>query len=308
MTPKRTSARNGELRRSASVAGDPPNRLRGRSPPWTIGLDEIRAKKILFDTFWTSKGWTDRDARHPRRGRPRLRDAPRDDVRPADHRARRPRRPRTVAARSPSRSLATASGHFLASLTSRRLDLRSGLASFVLASAAGAARLRPQRPPTSASPASRSGSYRDEDLDVLQFERHKWGGVRHGDPLYTLARPLRARARRGPSTPTDDDRATLEKCSSRRADSAPKDTPGKLSRRLADALPRRSRSATSSWRSSRRRACSPRRTRRAVAGSSFTPARGAGRTATTGPRSRGSSVRSRELALDPPRALGAGAL
>jgi hypothetical protein len=29
-----------------------------------------------------------------------------------------------------------------------------------------------------------SGSERDIDLNVLNFERYKWGGVRHEDPIY----------------------------------------------------------------------------------------------------------------------------
>lgn len=29
-------------------------------------------------------------------------------------------------------------------------------------------------------------SYKNEDLNVLNFERIKWGGLRHGDLLYTL--------------------------------------------------------------------------------------------------------------------------
>ena len=192
-----------------------------------------RAKKILFDTFWTSKGWTDRDARSiPAADRAYamahgMMFARRDvghDALVAD----------LLRARA-SVSLAAASGHFLASLSTRRLDLRSGLASYVLASAAGPHEYVGNASGTCVTCGARR-EHRDEDLDVLNFERHKWGGVRHGDPLYTLL-DLSELARADPASPTDDDRETLEKILEIVASSAPKDTPGKLSKRLADALP-----------------------------------------------------------------------
>ncbi|MBP6834301.1 MAG: hypothetical protein KA978_26170 [Deltaproteobacteria bacterium] len=194
---------------------------------------DARAKKILFDTFWSSKGWIDQGARH-------LSEADREhakrhgmmfDPLTIGHDAIATENRRLVE----SIGLAKASAAFLASLTSRRLDLRSGLASFVLASAAG-----PHDYVGNASGAcvtcGARREYRDEDLGVLNFERHKWGGVRHGDPLYTLL-DLSELARADPASPTDDDRETLEKILEIVASSAPKDTPGKLSKRLADALP-----------------------------------------------------------------------
>ncbi len=68
---------------------------------------------------------------------------------------------------------------FVASLTSRRLDLRSGLGSYAVA------RHLTEHPFTE-YPGNRAcricGTYPTPapiDLNVLSFERHKWGGVRH---------------------------------------------------------------------------------------------------------------------------------
>jgi hypothetical protein len=198
-----------------------------------LATPDARAKKILFDTFWSSKGWIDRDARH-------LSEADREyakrhgmmfDPLTIGHDAIATETRRLVE----SIGLATASSAFLASLTTRRLDLRSGLASYVLASAAGPHDYVGNAFGTCVTCGARR-EHRDEDLDVLNFERHKWGGVRHGDPLYMLL-DLSQLALVGPVTPTDDDRATLEKILAVAASAAPKDTPPKLSRQLADVLP-----------------------------------------------------------------------
>jgi hypothetical protein len=75
---------------------------------------------------------------------------------------------------------------FLASLTTRRLDLRSALGSFAVAR-----NLPPHTWDKSGS--SRSccpvcGMYetrdKPQDISVLNFERFKWGGVRHSNPIY----------------------------------------------------------------------------------------------------------------------------
>nr|MBK7067216.1 hypothetical protein [Deltaproteobacteria bacterium] len=205
-------------------------------PPTTttaLAAPDARAKKILFDTFWSSKGWIDQGARH-------LSEADREhakrhgmmfDPLTIGHDALAAETRRLVE----SIGLAKASAAFLASLTSRRLDLRSGLASYVLASAAGPHEYVGNASGTCVTCGARR-EHRDEDLDVLNFERHKWGGVRHGDPLYTLL-DLSELERAEPVSPTDDDRATFGKILEIVAGSPPKDTPGKLSKRLADALP-----------------------------------------------------------------------
>jgi hypothetical protein len=74
---------------------------------------------------------------------------------------------------------------FVASLGSRRLDLRSGLGSYAVAR-----HLREHR--MSSAHGSRACSYcgefdhqgTDVDLNILSFERVRWGGVRHSQPTY----------------------------------------------------------------------------------------------------------------------------
>ncbi|QGM47207.1 hypothetical protein [Methylocystis heyeri] len=77
---------------------------------------------------------------------------------------------------------------FSDSLTTRRLDLRSALGSF-------GAVLRLQKHDIDARPiwngcrcdiCQLSCPDEEEDINVLSFERFKWGGVRHDDPLYEL--------------------------------------------------------------------------------------------------------------------------
>lgn len=74
---------------------------------------------------------------------------------------------------------------FLASLSSRRLDLRSALGSYAVL------RLLPRHGfPSQGKQCGVCGLYEQgkeaEDLNVLSFERFKWGGVRHDQPLYAL--------------------------------------------------------------------------------------------------------------------------
>src|ERR1700689_3608220 len=91
---------------------------------------------------------------------------------------------RCVLARS-RLSKAQVADAFLASLTSGRLDWRSGLGSFAVSlnlpahtwSASGGS---PLWCPICGS----SNRHVPEDLNVLSFERLKWGGVRHADAPY----------------------------------------------------------------------------------------------------------------------------
>lgn len=94
---------------------------------------------------------------------------------------------------------------FLSSLSNRRLDLRSGIASYYIAKL-----FRPHKfKPIVSGHSYENGkivhttytceicrdlkygiignrAYEQEDLNVLNFERIKWGGVRHGDLIYTF--------------------------------------------------------------------------------------------------------------------------
>jgi hypothetical protein len=77
---------------------------------------------------------------------------------------------------------------FVASLGSRRLDLRSALGSFARWRHVPAHRYDPldaKAPNTTwCLVCGNSNAEAEHDLNCLNFERFKWGGVRHDDPVY----------------------------------------------------------------------------------------------------------------------------
>lgn len=106
-------------------------------------------------------------------------------------------------------SLPMATDAFLASLSTRRLDWRSALGSLAYATCFpehGA-----QHAPNSVHCAV-CGTYDNattaEDLSILNFERWKWGGARHTQPLF-CAFDLQQFAANHRDHPTDADIATL---------------------------------------------------------------------------------------------------
>lgn len=138
-----------------------------------------RAQSILFDTYWSSAGWrqslsiSSDDLAYAKQAGlmfdPVL--LSHDEV-----------IVRAVAAahRINKRQVADA---FLASLSTRRLDLRSGIGSFAVL------RFLPDHAVVpGAKQCAICGAYETRgepaDLNVLSFERLKWGGVRHDQPLY----------------------------------------------------------------------------------------------------------------------------
>jgi hypothetical protein len=108
------------------------------------------------------------------------------------------------------------SNSFLASLTSRRLDRRSALGSYAFAlnfprhEIAATQRVMV---PSGAQRCALCGFYEREkpaeiDLNVLNFERHKWGGVRRDDPVYAWL-DLSLFAIEEPQEPSDSDTAIM---------------------------------------------------------------------------------------------------
>ncbi len=98
---------------------------------------------------------------------------------------------------------------FLASLTSRRLDRRSALGSFAVSLHMPTHRW--SKEPGSFCCSLCGGfdrSNASEDLNILNFERFKWGGVRHTDPLY-IAFDLKQFSIAPPDQPTEDDLALM---------------------------------------------------------------------------------------------------
>lgn len=201
----------------------------------TMGVTPIdpKARKILFETYWRSTGWKPDELRHT---------APADLAYARSKGLMFPRYTFThdkllkdlhgaVSALSPKQ----VAGAFLASLSTRRNDLRSGLATYTLAS-----QLKPHKFVSDdriwCTHCRGTKSEQDEDLDVLNFERHKWGGVRHEQPLYQYL-DLKALRAALPATPEADDLAIFAKILKTIEASPANDGASKLEKRLADVLP-----------------------------------------------------------------------
>ncbi len=160
-----------------------------------------KAKDILFKTYWNASGWNDKPYTSPddfayAKAEGVMFDPASfsHDECLADISTLRERIPLAVAARA-----------FLSSLSSRRLDWRSGLVSYYLAQrllphpytpVESGRSYGPDREVTRVSYTcgvcrdARDGvvgreRYSCVDLNVLNFERLKWGGVRHGQLDYT---------------------------------------------------------------------------------------------------------------------------
>lgn len=145
-------------------------------------MADQKARAILFDMYWSAAGWKTSPRVSP------------DDFAyavqagymfPPDRVSHDDLTGRIHAARQHV-SLAAARDGFLASLTARTLDLRSALGSFAIAS---------HYPIHAFEVSGAQGDFlchicgvpnEDDnvDLNVLNFERHKWGGVRRLDPRY----------------------------------------------------------------------------------------------------------------------------
>jgi hypothetical protein len=140
---------------------------------------DARAVKILMDTYWSAAGWR------------REHSVSSDDFAYAKshHVMFDPTRiSHSEAIDSAFKAVASINQNdvvraFISSLGSRRLDLRSGLGSY----AVGRHFERHNAAQTTArSPCAYCGFYsvEDADLSILNFERLKWGGVRHAEPVY----------------------------------------------------------------------------------------------------------------------------
>ncbi len=159
--------------------------------------DDARARAILFGTYWTSAGWVHEPPAiddfayaksagymfEPRAGR-------HDDwVELAINAAGRV-------------TLADAAAAFVGSLSKRRLADRSALGSLAAARHLESHSYRLWS--ASCAECGLDDSGRPEDLNVLSFERHKWGGVRHGNPVYAwFDLDVFRRSERAPETPED---------------------------------------------------------------------------------------------------------
>jgi hypothetical protein len=152
-------------------------------------------------------------------------------------------------------SMEKVSRAFLSSLSNRRLDWRSGIASYFIA--------KQLTKHTYSKAVSGHGytdngeidytvytcgicrdlkygiigskKYIDNDLNVMNFERIKWGGVRHGDLLYTLL-DLRIFYTEEITEPTNGDITIFQKILETIETSQPNDYPGALEKRLSECI------------------------------------------------------------------------
>ncbi|MFT3878628.1 MAG: hypothetical protein QM703_03090 [Gemmatales bacterium] len=137
-----------------------------------------KALSILFNTFWSRSGWRDRpltsssDLEYARRAGMMF------DKVMLSH-STLVENAIAISAAIAQRSAANA---FAASLSSRRLELRSALGSYAVLQHLLKHRLLLANDGYCSICGALPGTWY-EDLDVLNFERFKWGGVRH-DKLY----------------------------------------------------------------------------------------------------------------------------
>lgn len=141
---------------------------------------ERKALQILHRTYWSSTGWRPEgeqvtppeDFLYAKRAGVMF-----DPIRLSHDQIAR----RAVEAAAGVNAGAVADA-FLASLSTRRLELRSALGSYVVL------RHFPEHGFSGGRWCQVCGAYdepwEDEDLNALNFERYKWGGVRHDQPLY----------------------------------------------------------------------------------------------------------------------------
>jgi hypothetical protein len=192
-----------------------------------------RALKILFATYWSSNGWKRKEEQVT---------LPEDllyakqvgvmfDPIRLSHEGI-VRRAIEVRGRIEPQAVADA---FLASLSTRRLELRSALGSYAV--------LRhfpthEHRDRSKQCPICGAYNHPDEheDLNVLNFERFKWGGVRHEGPVYATF-DLERFVSLDPPSPTDADVAIFRRILREIESVPPETTAPQLEKSLVGILP-----------------------------------------------------------------------
>ncbi|MGX9424105.1 MULTISPECIES: hypothetical protein [Bradyrhizobium] len=129
---------------------------------------------------------------------------------------------------------------FLASLSTRRLELRSALGSFSFAAHFPAHQLVEQargQVPSGRLYCRLCGLYGHsvEDLNVLSFERWKWGGVRHVHPLYCWF-DLTQFEKASLAAPTQEDYSILARIVEIASGLTPKAKPNELEKRISKVI------------------------------------------------------------------------
>jgi hypothetical protein len=132
-----------------------------------------KAKEILFKTYWTSTGWVLDDNR--KFDKKEFEYAKEKGLMFDNLTITKPQLSKKIQEIYSTISLKKVTDAFLCSLTNKRLDWRSGLASYI-----NAKRLLTDNDVSDFY----FGHGINEDLNILNFERIKWSGVRHNNGLY----------------------------------------------------------------------------------------------------------------------------
>lgn len=210
---------------------------------------DAKAKKILFNTFWKN-GWIDKPFTKPEDFEYAKSKGLMFDPITIDH----DECIRQILSCVEQITPQLVGKAFLMSLSSKRLDLRSGIASYYIAKQLSLHNYSPVVSGHSYKDGkivhtshtcgtcrdAKYGivgykSYNNDDLNVLNFERIKWGGVRHGDLLYTLL-DLHLFLKEEIQNPLIDDIETFKKILQTIESSAVEDYPSTLEKRLKEIL------------------------------------------------------------------------
>lgn len=190
-----------------------------------------RALRILSDTFWSPMGWK-----------------PKPNVSAEDLAYAKAKGvmfdPMTLSHDEATRGAAEAVSAtnqnavvqaFVASLSSRRLDLRSAFGSYAVGRHMHEHKISPSGPGQSCS---YCGGYEvaNADPNILNFERIKWGGVRHYQPQY-IALDLGIFGSTTALVPSNDDLKILRSIFEIAKSMPPKSRLGDLDKALAKAFP-----------------------------------------------------------------------
>jgi hypothetical protein len=164
---------------------------------------DATARRILFDTFWSPAGWKSEpyttspdDLAYATRAGYMF---PSETLSHDECVARAQSAVRAV-------SLQTITDGFLASLTSRRLELRAALGSYAVARYLPNHSFVEGSEPRCTLCDAHTAS--ENDWNILNFERYKWGGVRHLQPEYA-AFDLERFSRLDIPAPTSEDVAVF---------------------------------------------------------------------------------------------------
>ncbi|MCJ1908973.1 hypothetical protein [Planococcus ruber] len=167
-------------------------------------MADKKALKILFKRYWSSEGWTNSYLT-----KEELNYAKAAGVMFEQKKLSHDEAIQKLAAVISTLSLEDIATQFVASLSSRRLELRSALGSFMVGR-----HLIAHEYLGDENICSYCGGFNKKqefvDLNVLNFERFKWGGVRHLDPFY-IAFDLEQFSKAEKLTPTREDHEILHR-------------------------------------------------------------------------------------------------